>query len=130
MLAYQGMARADELRMLFAARALQGLSAGNIAVAQAYIVDITMPANRARGMGFLGTALGLWFIVGPAIGGRRLAAAKGEVKTWSLLSKNSGPRGSILSGTQHPGERLLEYFREPMPIMAPREICQAMAVPE
>ena len=53
MLACQGMARADELWMLFAARALQGLSAGNIAVAQAYIADITTPANRARAMGFL-----------------------------------------------------------------------------
>jgi DHA1 family tetracycline resistance protein-like MFS transporter len=74
-LAYQGMARADELWMLFAARALQGLSAGNIAVAQAYIADITTPANRARAMGFLGAALGLGFIVGPAIGGRLAGAS-------------------------------------------------------
>jgi DHA1 family tetracycline resistance protein-like MFS transporter len=56
--------------MLFATRALQGVSAGNISVAQAYIADITTPENRAKGMGLMGAALGLGFIVGPAIGGQ------------------------------------------------------------
>lgn len=43
--------------------------AGNISTAQAYIADITTPANRARGMGIIGAAFGLGFILGPAIGG-------------------------------------------------------------
>jgi DHA1 family tetracycline resistance protein-like MFS transporter len=68
--AYLWLSAADTLWMLFAARALQGLSAGNISVAQAYIADITTPENRAKGMGGLGAALGLGFIMGPAIGGQ------------------------------------------------------------
>ena len=67
--AYLWLAHADALWMLFAARALQGISAGNISVAQAYIADVTAPENRAKGMGLMGAALGLGFIVGPAIGG-------------------------------------------------------------
>jgi DHA1 family tetracycline resistance protein-like MFS transporter len=68
-LAYCWLAHADALWMLFAARALQGLSAGNISVTQAYVADVTTPENRAKGMGMMGAAFGLGFIVGPAIGG-------------------------------------------------------------
>jgi DHA1 family tetracycline resistance protein-like MFS transporter len=67
--AYLWLSSADALWMLFAARALQGMSAGNISVAQAYIADITTPANRSKGMGGLGAALGLGFVLGPAFGG-------------------------------------------------------------
>jgi MFS transporter, DHA1 family, tetracycline resistance protein len=63
--AYLWMGVADALWMLFAARALQGISAGNISVAQAYIADITTPENRAKGMGGLGAAIGLGFTLGP-----------------------------------------------------------------
>jgi DHA1 family tetracycline resistance protein-like MFS transporter len=60
---------ADALWMLFAARALGGLFGANIAVAQAYIADITPPERRAQGMGMMGAAFGLGFVLGPAIGG-------------------------------------------------------------
>ena len=60
---------ANSLWMLFASRILAGLTAGNISVAQAYIADITDEKNRARGMGMLGAAFGIGFILGPAIGG-------------------------------------------------------------
>ena len=68
-LAYLWLSSADALWMLFAARALQGLSAGNISVAQAYIADVTTPENRGKGMGGLGAALGLGFVLGPFMGG-------------------------------------------------------------
>jgi DHA1 family tetracycline resistance protein-like MFS transporter len=68
-LSYLWLGVADALWMLFAARALQGAMAGNIAAAQAYIADVTTPENRARGMGLIGAAFGLGFILGPAIGG-------------------------------------------------------------
>ena len=68
-LAYLWMGFADALWMLFAARAFAGLCAGNIAAAQAYIADVTPPENRARGMGMIGAAFGLGFIIGPALGG-------------------------------------------------------------
>jgi DHA1 family tetracycline resistance protein-like MFS transporter len=54
---------------MFASRALAGLFGGNITVAQAYITDITDAGNRARGLGMIGAAFGLGFILGPAIGG-------------------------------------------------------------
>ena len=60
---------ANSLWMLFASRILSGLTAGNISVAQAYIADVTDEKNRARGMGLLGAAFGIGFILGPALGG-------------------------------------------------------------
>jgi MFS transporter, DHA1 family, tetracycline resistance protein len=68
-LAYLWLGFADALWMLFAARALAGACAGNIAAAQAYIADVTTPENRAKGMGMIGAAFGLGFIIGPALGG-------------------------------------------------------------
>ncbi len=50
-LAYLWLGSATALWMLFAARALAGACAGNIAAAQAYIADTTTPENRAKGMG-------------------------------------------------------------------------------
>lgn len=68
-LAYFWIGSATALWMLFAARALAGACAGNIAAAQAYIADVTKPENRAKGMGLIGAAFGLGFIIGPALGG-------------------------------------------------------------
>lgn len=67
--AYLWLGFANALWMLFAARALAGAGAGNIAAAQAYIADVTTPENRARGMGMIGAAFGFGFIIGPALGG-------------------------------------------------------------
>jgi MFS family permease len=68
-LAYLWLGFADAMWMLFAARALGGACAGNIAAANAYIADVTTPEKRARGMGMIGAAFGLGFIIGPALGG-------------------------------------------------------------
>jgi DHA1 family tetracycline resistance protein-like MFS transporter len=57
------------LVMLFASRILDGLTGGNIALARAYITDVTDEENRAQGLGMIGAAFGLGFIVGPAMGG-------------------------------------------------------------
>jgi DHA1 family tetracycline resistance protein-like MFS transporter len=45
------------------------VAAGNIGISYAYMTDITTEENRSKGMGLLGAAFGLGFIVGPAIGG-------------------------------------------------------------
>jgi MFS transporter, DHA1 family, tetracycline resistance protein len=66
---YLVFAFAGSYAWLLAARALAGFAGGNISVAQAYIADVTSPAERARGMGLVGAAFGLGFVVGPAIGG-------------------------------------------------------------
>jgi MFS transporter, DHA1 family, tetracycline resistance protein len=68
-LAYLWLAVADTLWMVFAARAFAGACAGNIAAAQAYVADITAPEARAKGMGMIGAAFGMGFIIGPVIGG-------------------------------------------------------------
>jgi len=58
------------LPMLLAARVFSGIATANLAVAQAYIADITPPEQRARGMGVvIGSAFGLGFTLGPFIGG-------------------------------------------------------------
>lgn len=63
------LAFAHNLTLLFISRAIDGLTGGNISIAQAYIADVTNKKNRARGMGILGAAFGLGFIIGPVIGG-------------------------------------------------------------
>jgi DHA1 family tetracycline resistance protein-like MFS transporter len=60
---------ASNLTMLFIARLVAGLTAGNISVAQAYITDVTDTKNRSRGLGLIGAAFGLGFVIGPALGG-------------------------------------------------------------
>lgn len=55
--------------ILFISRILDGLTGGNITVAQAYIADVTDEQNRAKGLGLIGAAFGLGFIIGPAVGG-------------------------------------------------------------
>ena len=57
------------IAVLFASRMLDGFTGGNITVAQAYISDVTDEKNRSRGLGVIGSAFGLGFIIGPAIGG-------------------------------------------------------------
>lgn len=56
--------------LLFVSRAFDGITGGNIAVAQAAIADITAPENRAKNFGLIGAAFGLGFIVGPYLGGK------------------------------------------------------------
>ncbi len=62
-----GLSR-DFTTMLLA-RMLDGASGGNILVAQAYVADVTTPQNRSRGLGLIGMAFGLGFVLGPLLGG-------------------------------------------------------------
>jgi len=57
------------LVVFFLARAFAGMSNANIGTAQAYIADITPPEERTKGMGLIGAAFGLGFVLGPAVGG-------------------------------------------------------------
>lgn len=60
---------AGALWMLFVSRVVDGLTGGNLSVAQAYISDVTNQKNRAKALGLIGAAFGLGFIIGPAVGG-------------------------------------------------------------
>ncbi len=55
--------------MLFAARILDGLTGGNVSVAQAMISDTSTSENRAKKFGILSSAFGFGFVIGPAVGG-------------------------------------------------------------
>lgn len=68
-LAYVIFARADSLAMLFVSRIVGGIGGSTIPVAQAYIADVTPPGRRAGGLGLIGAAFGLGFVIGPALGG-------------------------------------------------------------
>lgn len=68
-LSYVWLGFADTLITLFAARAVGGLMAGNISTAFAYAADVTTRENRAKGMGMIGAAFSIGFILGPALGG-------------------------------------------------------------
>ncbi|HNT39204.1 MAG TPA: TCR/Tet family MFS transporter [Rubrivivax sp.] len=60
---------ATALWMLVAVRAVSGLMQANVAVANAYVADITPAEERARRFGLIGAMFGLGFTLGPAMGG-------------------------------------------------------------
>jgi DHA1 family tetracycline resistance protein-like MFS transporter len=60
---------AKSLWLMFASRVLDGLLGGNVALAQAYITDVTDEKARAKSLGIIGAAFGIGFIIGPAAGG-------------------------------------------------------------
>lgn len=63
----------SDFTVMFLARMLDGASGGNILVAQAYVADVTKPEDRSRGMGLIGMAFGLGFVLGPLLAGLLLA---------------------------------------------------------
>ncbi len=63
------LATAQSLAILFVSRFLDGITGGNISVAQAYITDVTKPEERGKALGLIGAAFGLGFILGPITGG-------------------------------------------------------------
>jgi multidrug resistance protein len=82
-LSYAMLAFADNLWMMAVARSLNGLMSGNLSVAMAYVTDVTPMEKRAQGMGLVGGAISLGFIVGPALGGL-LGGADAESATLFL----------------------------------------------
>ena len=65
---YGFFAFASSLWFLFAARIIDGITGGNISTAQAYLSDITPPAERARNFGLFGATFGIAFAIGPLVG--------------------------------------------------------------
>ena len=57
------------LWLVFVSRIIDGLTAGNLSLAQAYISDVTRPEERAKSFGVIGVAFGIGFLIGPAISG-------------------------------------------------------------
>ena len=53
---------------LLAARLFAGVATANLAIARAYVADVTTPETRSKGMGIIGASFGLGFILGPFFG--------------------------------------------------------------
>ena len=132
------LAYAQSLWMVFLSRTIDGLTAGNLSLAQAYISDVTKPENRAKAFGIIGIAFGVGFLIGPAISGflsqfgyqYPIFAAAGLsatsiVATYFLLPGDSHLQGKHSAETDGPpppgGNRLglldwgnyARYFRKP-----------------
>jgi DHA1 family tetracycline resistance protein-like MFS transporter len=126
-------AYAPALWILFLARAIDGSTAGNLSLAQAYISDVTKPEDRAKSFGIIGIAFGMGFLIGPAISGflaqydykypifaAAALSATSILSTYLLLPSvtpgglgaPSGPGGKRLTLVQWGA--YVEYFRQPV----------------
>ena len=85
--------------LLIGARVLGGIMAGNISIASAAVSDTTSGADRAKGMGIVGMAIGLGFVVGPAIGGIS--------SSWNVL--DAWPAGADLGVNPFSGPALIAF---------------------
>ncbi len=114
------LAFAGSLWMVFLARVIDGLTAGNLSLAQAYIADVTEPENRAKSFGVIGIAFGIGFLIGPAVSGylaqfglaypifaAAFLSASSIVCTATLLPK-AEPRAE--EGESGPGGKRLSVF--------------------
>ena len=129
------LAFSTSLWMVFAGRILDGITAGNLSIAQAYISDHTKPENRAKAFGVIGIAFGIGFAFGPGLGGEVarygmhvpfvLAAslsALSMICTYTLLPRTKPPQQAEPSAAPLPAGRrpgafdfatYAEYFRRP-----------------
>lgn len=99
------LAFATNVEMLFLSRILDGVTGGNIVVAQAYVTDISPRERRTQNLGLIFAAFGLGFVFGPALGGifsaafgeripfliAAIAAAGTVVLTWRVLDESLSP---------------------------------------
>jgi multidrug resistance protein len=63
------LALSHQLWLVFVSRIIDGATAGNLSLAQAYISDVTTPEKRAQSFGVIGIAFGIGFTIGPGISG-------------------------------------------------------------
>lgn len=127
------LGRASSLTMVFVSRAIDGATAGNLSLAQAYVSDVTSKENRAKSFGVIGIAFGIGFLLGPAISGflsqyghrYPIYAAQGlsalSILATALLLPRAEPRATV-DDAGPAGRRLAlfswgryaEYFRRPL----------------
>ena len=126
-------ASAPVLWVVFLGRIIDGCTAGNLSLAQAYISDVTKPEERAKSFGVIGIAFGLGFLIGPAICGflakfdyRYPMYAAAFMSFTSIMATTfllpAVPAGGVAARAAGPGGRRLSlvqwgeyarYFRQP-----------------
>ena len=102
------MAGAQSLWMLYIARVLDGSTAGNLSLAQAYISDHTEPSERAKSFGLIGIAFGIGFFIGPSLTG--FLAAKYGMTTPIYLAAAMSALSIICTATLLKGGRAQHVF--------------------
>ncbi len=112
---------AQHLWMLFLGRMIDGLTAGNLGIAQAYISDVTKPENRTRAFGVIGISFGVGFLVGPGISG--LLADRYGYPVPAFLAASLSLLSIVLTAAFVPNQAELERLKAthgaPMPAGAP-----------
>jgi MFS family permease len=88
------------LAILFLGRIIDGFTAGNLSIAQAYISDVTRPENRTRAFALIGIAFGSGFLIGPAISG--VLAHRFEMGTPAFAAASLSLLSIILTATLLP----------------------------
>ncbi|MDA0979398.1 MAG: TCR/Tet family MFS transporter [Proteobacteria bacterium] len=66
---YMIMGFAQTLTLLFIGRLISGIGSATFSTCNAYIADVTEPAERAQYFGLMGAAFGAGFVIGPVVGG-------------------------------------------------------------
>jgi MFS family permease len=114
-IAYVGIAFAPNIEVLLACRALQGLSAGNVAVLQAMIMDIVPKQEGAMYQGYLMSVMTAAITFGPAVGGflgklfgfMGLSLASGGFSAiafvftaWLVTSPQKGQQGIVVNSAE------------------------------
>ena len=77
---------ANALPLLFLSRIIDGISGANISTAQAAISDVTTEKNRTQGLGLIGAAFGLGFIIGPIIAFVSLALSGNDYRVPAFVA--------------------------------------------
>ena len=105
-LEYIVMALAPNITWLLVGRVLSGMTSASISVAGAYVADVTPERERAAGFAMLGTAFGVGFVLGPALGGL-LGAFGPRVPFWvaAALSLLNATYGLLVLPESLPRER-------------------------
>jgi multidrug resistance protein len=121
------LAWAGNLWMIFISRAIDGFTAGNISLAQAYIADVTKPEQRTKAFALIGVAFGVGFLLGPALGGflsqygyevpiyaAMILSALSILATWILLpATKTSAEAAARRFTVFDWKTYAEYFRRP-----------------
>ncbi|MEC8576246.1 MAG: MFS transporter, partial [Candidatus Thermoplasmatota archaeon] len=95
-------------------RFLAGVFNGNIAVARAYIGDVSTPKQLATRMGLIGAAFGLGFTIGPFIGGEFSSPAERyEVFVGTVFETYPYLLPCLIASVLSAGSLVLAYFKLP-----------------
>ncbi|MBE9551889.1 MAG: MFS transporter [Proteobacteria bacterium] len=94
---YVWYAYAGSLTEMYGARALAGFMAAWLVAGQAWVADSTAPSLRARGMGLLGAAFGIGFVIGPTIGAIAVGGEHPDFRTPILFSAGASALAFVIA---------------------------------